>query len=98
MAVGRRPATERHHSPLLIFRQAQDDEESAGGQEWSEPAGEEADPNSDGRPETNWLKLVPKSLQIEVAKLRRVKSVLCRKYSEDYIHSCHCAPSTTGEF
>lgn len=41
-----------------ISRLAQDEDASTGQLGWSEPAGEEAKPNSNSRPETNWLKLV----------------------------------------
>lgn len=57
--MGGESAPERQWRPgLTHLRLAQDEDASTGQLGWSEPAGEEAKPNSNSRPETNWLKLV----------------------------------------
>lgn len=82
-------------SASLISRQAPDNGESAGGQGQSEPAREDTDPNSNRRPETHQLKLAQRVT--DIAKLRKMKLILCRKYSKDCINQCHCALTTSGK-
>ena len=60
--MGGESAPERQWRPgLTHLRLAQDDEANTGQLGWSESAREEAKANSNRRPETNWLKLVPGS-------------------------------------
>ena len=55
-------APERQRRPgLTHLSLAQDDKANTGQLGWSESARQEAKSNSNRRPETNWLKLVPRS-------------------------------------
>lgn len=59
---GGESAPERQRRPgLTHLRLAQDDKANTGQRGWSESAREEAKSKSNRRPETNWLKLVPRS-------------------------------------